>query len=66
MADLVVKESFAYTDANGAPNVIHKGTRVREGHPIVQGNEAYFEPDNTVWELPEAKRGPGRPRKTEE
>ena len=55
--------------------VIYAGrTRVREGHPLLKQHPSFFEPSDAhvdyEWEVatkaPGEKRGPGRPRKTEE
>jgi hypothetical protein len=33
-----------FFDLNGAPCVVTKGQTVREGHPLLRGREASFEP----------------------
>lgn len=46
------KESFAYM-ANGTPTIISAGQLVREGHPLLKGNEHFFEIDTTsILEVP--------------
>ncbi len=37
------KSEFA-VDLGGVPVVVHRGDLIREGHPLLKGREALFEP----------------------
>lgn len=51
----ICSEPFAFSDENGYPVVVAKGTRYREGHPILKGREDFFKLDDSVQELPEGE-----------
>jgi hypothetical protein len=57
---LICRESFL-TDWEGQRRIFTAGqTTIREGHPIVKGNEHLFEPLTITYELPEPKKAEGR------
>lgn len=66
----VAKNSFIWND-NGTPRLVPAGHRVREGHPVISGREAFFieEPaPDLEWptegeDKTPIRRGPGRPKK---
>lgn len=69
MADgiLVALDSamIIYTDENGEQQraYVHKGvTRVREGHPMLEGREELFGPIDVHYDVEQATRGPGERR----
>ena len=61
---VALKTSVIHID--GKAHVVHKGvTRVREGHPLLEGREEMFAPIDCDYEVEEARAKPGRPRKTD-
>jgi hypothetical protein len=59
---LVAKESFAYR-FNGEDHQFSAGqTRVRAGHPILEGIEHLFEPIKAHYEVEQATAAPGEKR----
>lgn len=62
---LVCRESAAFT-FGGERIVIHKGkTRVRAGHPILEGREHLFEPITVHYDVETARQEPTPPPKDE-
>lgn len=59
----VAKDSFSAT-IDGVPYAVNKGERVREGHPLLKGREALFEPvDLKVhYDIEQATAAPGERR----
>lgn len=58
----VAKESFA-TNLDGEPIVVNKGvTRVRAGHKLLKGREAFFEPLKVHYDVERATASPGEAR----
>lgn len=60
----IAKQSFS-TRLDGVPVAVHEGTtRVREGHPLLEGREHLFEPITVQYDTEEAttERGGGRER----
>jgi hypothetical protein len=58
--------TFWYHDADGENVYIPVGTRVAEGHSMLQGREDLFKEDDPVIiesDTPVVRRGPGRPPK---
>jgi hypothetical protein len=61
---LVATETFS-TEIDGTLFTVHKGqTRVREDHPLVKQNPAYFRAlDNSVhYDIEQATKAPGEKR----
>lgn len=61
--------TFWYVDKNGDSQLVHEGTRVAEGHSMLEGREEFFtdvEVALPVIESDAPRRGPGRPRKNPE
>jgi dsDNA-specific endonuclease/ATPase MutS2 len=42
--DLLQARAEFATEIDGIPTVVHKGELVREGHPLLKGRRALFEP----------------------
>lgn len=58
----VARESFS-TDLDGVPVTVQKGaTRVRAGHPLLQGREDLFEPITVHYDVEQATSAPGERR----
>ncbi len=64
MSVYIARESFA-AEVEGVPVVVRKGiTRVRAGHPLLDGREHLFEPadDRADFEVEQATARPGEKR----
>lgn len=60
---LVARESAVFTH-DGEKHVIHRGiTRVRAGHPILEGREDLFEPLTVHYDVETARQEPAVPPK---
>lgn len=46
-------QSFAFTNTEGETVRVQAGQRYREGHPFIDGREAYFKLDDEIIEVPE-------------
>jgi hypothetical protein len=58
----VAKQSFT-TELDGVPISVYGGqTRVRAGHPLLQGREALFEPLKVHYDVEAATAAPGETR----
>jgi hypothetical protein len=59
---LVARESFT-TMLDGETVTVHAGaTRVREGHPLLEGREELFEPLEIQYDIEQATDAPGEKR----
>lgn len=62
----VAKNSFWTHDGNGDPVFVAHDTRIREGHPLLEGRMSLFKEIDALEppeqdDKPDAKRAPGRP-----
>lgn len=58
----VARDSFS-TEIDGVPVSVQKGvTRVRAGHPLLEGREGLFEPITVHFDVEQATSAPGEKR----
>ncbi|WP_119728343.1 hypothetical protein [Thermomonospora amylolytica] len=61
--DILVAKKTATFDYNGERIVVHAGiTRVRAGHPMLEGREDLFEPIDVHYDVEDATARPGAKR----
>lgn len=53
--DVFVAVESVLTEFEGSNVYITAGDTAREGHPILEGREAIFAPQQVTWDLPEPK-----------
>lgn len=60
---LVARQDFFYSDANGAPHHVRRGTMFQAGHPVTVGREDLFDEIAKHVEHDEATKKPEPPKK---
>lgn len=63
MADIYVAVESVLTEVDGQNVYITAGQTAREGHPILKGREALFEPFKVDYEVEEAPQPAPAPKK---